>query len=367
MSDCTGCFDGCTQIVSDKCVKYTGNDILFLGIENGMPLSEIEEKLTDYLATVLNGSGIVPTLPDPICDIVNDYLPTSGDITLIHVISALISSACNLQEQIGILSSDVSTIEANYTIGSCLSGVTASSGTHDVLQAVITELCTVSSAVDALQTALTAYVKIADIDTYIANYISTNITSTKPYTKMVPYVAVEYYGDMSNFTIDGTGVGDWEQVYLCNGKNGTPDKRGVFPVGVTKMGGGSYGGTVTYNAGDTGGVNAVTLSTAQMPAHTHNVTVTLSDPGHRHLFGSEDYINNGGYVIHSSIVPGNKGFQKTEDPHLRHFYTKNTDGSNNLQTTGITASTTVTHAGLGGSHENRPPYLACYYIMHIPN
>lgn len=367
MSDCTGCFDGCTQIVSDKCVKYTGNDILFLGIENGMPLSEIEEKLTDYLATVLNGSGIVPTLPDPICDIVNDYLPTSGDITLVHVISALISSACNLQEQIDILSSNVTAIEDDYTIGSCLSGVTASSGTHDILQAVITKLCSVSSAVEALQTALASYVKIADIDTYIANYISTNVTSTKPYTKMVPYVAVEYYGDMSNFTVDGAGVGDWEQVYLCNGLHGTPDKRGVFPVGVTEMGGGSYGGTVTYNAGDTGGANTVTLSTAQMPAHTHNTTVTLNDPGHYHYTFNTDIL-----AYDSPVSSTNYPAQQNDYTNIRGYdivgtATIPTLGKTSSKTTGITTSTSVTHAGLGGSHENRPPYLACYYIMHIPN
>lgn len=367
MDNCTGCFNGCTQIVSDQCVKYTGSNITFLGIENGMPLSEIEEKLTDYLTTVLDGSGIIPTLPDPICSLVSSYLPISGDITLVHVISALISSACDLQTQVDDVSSDVATIEANYTIASCLSGVTPSSGTHNILQAVITELCSVSSAVTALQNALTSYVKISDVNTYIADYITANVTSSKMYLKMVPYVAVEYYGNISNFSADGTGIGDWEQVYLCNGLHGTPDKRGVFPVGITNMGG-SYGGSVTYNAGDTGGANTVTLSTAQMPAHTHNVTVNINDPGHRHLFGSDINMQTlGSYTVYDNIPAGTYGFKEFVNVYLRHLYTKNTDGSNNLQTTGITASTSTAFTGTSNSHENRPPYLACYYIMHIPD
>ena len=366
MNDCTGCFNGCAQIISDQCVKYTGSDITFLGIENGMPLSEVEEKITDYLTTVLDGSGIVPTLPDPICDLVDDYLPTSGDITLVHVISALISAACDLQEQIDTLSTDVATIEADYTIGSCLSGVTASSGTHDVLQAVITELCSVSSAVTALQNALTAYVKIADIDTYIANYIAANVTSSKMYLKMVPYVAVEYYGDTSNFSADGTGIGDWEQVYLCNGLHGTPDKRGVFPVGITNMGG-SYGGSVTYNAGDTGGANTVTLSTAQMPAHTHNVTVNINEPEHFHYTFNNDTVSSISNVA-STNYPVRRSDEGTEWRYIiMGTATIPTLGKTSPSTIGITASTSTAFTGTSNSHENRPPYLACYYIMYVPD
>lgn len=366
MDNCTGCFNGCTQIVSDQCVKYTGSNITFLGIENGMPLSEIEEKLTDYLTTVLDGSGIIPTLPDPICSLVSSYLPISGDITLVHVISALISSACDLQTQVDDVSSDVATIEANYTIASCLSGVTPSSGTHNILQAVITELCSVSSAVTALQNALTSYVKISDVNTYIADYITANVTSSKMYLKMVPYVAVEYYGNISNFSADGTGIGDWEQVYLCNGLHGTPDKRGVFPVGITNMGG-SYGGSVTYNAGDTGGANTVTLSTAQMPAHTHAVTVTPNESPHFHYMFNTDVVS-----VSSNIASTNYPAQEGKPGGNRDYDIMGTAsiptlGKTSSTTTGLTLSTSVTYTGLGGSHENRPPYLACYYIMHIPD
>lgn len=30
---CTNCFNGCTEITSDKCVRYTGTNIPELGIQ----------------------------------------------------------------------------------------------------------------------------------------------------------------------------------------------------------------------------------------------------------------------------------------------------------------------------------------------
>ena len=59
---CTNCFNGCVETTSDKCVKYTGNDIDFLGIEKGDPLEAVEKAITDYLVTVYNGTGIFLSL-----------------------------------------------------------------------------------------------------------------------------------------------------------------------------------------------------------------------------------------------------------------------------------------------------------------
>lgn len=64
---------------------------------------------------------------------------------------------------------------------------------------------------------------------------------------------------------------------LCDGTQGTPDFRGLFPVGASRTGG--------YASGDTGGANEVTLSTAQIPAHGHAAS-TGSAGGHAHVAGS---------------------------------------------------------------------------------
>ena len=45
MSNCTDCYNGCTEIVSDRCVKYTGIDVPVLGIQTGDTLSHVEESI----------------------------------------------------------------------------------------------------------------------------------------------------------------------------------------------------------------------------------------------------------------------------------------------------------------------------------
>ena len=49
---------------------------------------------------------------------------------------------------------------------------------------------------------------------------------------------------------------------LCNGSNSTPDLRNRFIVGA--------GTGSNYSPGNTGGSDSVSLTTAQMPSHTHS-------------------------------------------------------------------------------------------------
>ena len=112
---------------------------------------------------------------------------------------------------------------------------TSTSDTHAVLQAVITKLCDLDVELAALALDVdTNYVKLADLNSLIAAYIaSTSTSGVQYYTRMVPYTVVEYYGSLTgNFDVTGAGLNDWDKIYLCNGLNGTPDKRGRVPVGV---------------------------------------------------------------------------------------------------------------------------------------
>jgi len=98
---CGGCFTGCVNVISDQCIKYTGENIPELGIETNDSLSRVLELITDYL-----------------------------------------------------------------------------------------------------------------LDGEYAKYCN----------RMVPYEVVRYYTtDLSNFSMSGAGIGKWENIYLCNGENGTPD------------------------------------------------------------------------------------------------------------------------------------------------
>lgn len=100
MSECSGCFNGCLEIHSDQCIKYTGLPVPELGIETNDSLSRVLELITDFL---------------------ND-----GEY----------AKYCN---------------------------------------------------------------------------------------RMVPYEIVRYYGPLNNFTLGGSGIDKWENIYLCNGGNGTPN------------------------------------------------------------------------------------------------------------------------------------------------
>ena len=375
---CSNCYNGCTEIVSDRCVRYTGLDVPVLGILSGDSLSVVEASLIEFLTSTLNGIGIKPIV-DPliICNVVQQYLPDCGEFTLNDYITALVKAACDLQEQVDAVVAELLVLNANYDVD-CLTGVTSTSDTHAVLQAVITKLCDLDVELAALALDVdTNYVKLADLNSLIAAYIaSTSTSGTKYYTRMVPYTVVEYYGLLTgNFDVTGAGLNDWEKIYLCNGLNGTPDKRGRVPVGViVGVGGGAMNPAVdpatptnpNYALNGTTGANTVTLNTSQLPSHTHVATVT--DPGHDHFVLAND---------NAAAIPFTAGPTSTApvssyvDLSGNFSYRTGTSalanatvGLSSTDTTGV--SVTNAAAGSGGAHSNIQPVLACYYIMYIP-
>jgi microcystin-dependent protein len=343
-----------------------------LGIQTGDSLSYVEQSLIQFLTSTLNGLGILPIVNDSVlCEVVSKYLPDCGDLTLNDYISALIQAACDLQEQVDVLDGRVDVIEGSYSIG-CLTGVTSTSGTHAILQAVITKLCSIDASLAVLALDVdTNYVKIADLNDLIQAYLDSIATATQHYTKMVPYTAVEYYGSLSNFDSTGAGLGDWVNIYLCNGQNGTPDKRGRVPVGaIDLVPGGTPSAAVNpatpgnpnYAVGDVAGANTITLDATQIPSHTHVIT----DPGHDHFVLANDNAAaisfSGGPTASGPVssyvdLSGNFSYRTGASA-----LTSATIGLSSSETTGITAAST----GGGLSHSNIQPVLACYYIMYIP-
>lgn len=139
---------------------------------------------------------------------------------------------------------------------------------------------------------------------------------------------------------------------LCNGQNGTPDLRDRFIVGA----GSSYG------VGNTGGLNQVTLTTPQIPSHTHsmpsggNHTHTTSlDGAHSHTYqapitsGSHPG-GSGGYNRPNGLETGTTSFSSN------HSHTISSSG---------THTHTINNEGGGQAHENRPPYYALAFIMKL--
>jgi hypothetical protein len=348
---CSNCFNGCAEIVSDRCVRYTGLDAPALGIQAGDTLASVENSLINFLSQVLNGSGVYPNIGiTEVCNVVCKYLPTCCDASINDYVIALIKAACDLQVQVTAEKTRIDVIEANYSV-SCLSGVSANSGTHAILQAVIGKLCELEVDLGALTIDVDEnYVKLADLDSLIAAYLAGQGTSTQYYLKMVPFTVVEYYGPLSNFDASGAGLGNWVNIYLCNGQNGTPDKRGRVGVGaISGVPGGALNAAVNpVNPGNPNyalytatGANTVTLDITQIPSHTHAATV--NDPGHSHTF-------DGG------VRPGGGG----DSTRIGVVAVLNTS----VATTGVTVSNAP--IGGGSAHSNIQPSLACYYIMYIP-
>jgi len=366
---CDNCNNGCIQVTTDQCVNYTGAEVPALGITVPTNLLCIENTLIDAVVSFLDGSGINITVnPSYYCTLVSQYLPAPPAVpTLVELASALVRAACNLQGQVDTINSTLTALNSPYS-ASCLPSVDGSSNTHAVVQAAITQLCTTVSDLAALTNDVTSnYVRVADLNSLIQAYLNSISSNNQQYLKMVPYTAVEYYGPLTNF--DGTGAGinslGWDKVYLCNGNNGTPDKRGRVGVGAIVTPGvvgvplspaidPAFAGNPNYAIGDTDGVNSVTLLASQMPSHTHSATASaisiVSDPGHYHYGGKTEDTGGAGHIGLSSNTPQ--------------------DYATSIATTGIGVSTSVgvtnAPAGSNGAHNNIQPVLATYYIIYLP-
>jgi microcystin-dependent protein len=383
------CYNGCVQVVSDQCVRYTGFDSIPLDITSGDNLQLVIENIIDKLVPLLTGEGDQITLTSAIrCAVINGYLPvptTANQWTSEEVFQALVKVVCNLQTQITAIAADIATLNADYTID-CLTGVTSSSDTHAIVQAIINKLC---ETVDDLTTleldVATNYVKLADLDALIAAYIASQGggSSTQQYLKMVPYVAYEYYGSLSNF--DGSGIGipanGFFKVYLCNGLNGTPDKRGRVAVGaIQNVPGGPLDAAVNpanvgnpnYALSGTAGANTVTLITSQIPVHTHNATVVASG-----TVGDHTHIIMGGSGPGGSAAPNALQVTANEKADGGNASYKMSVATSQVHNSGITSASGAgsvslsvavsnDNTGSGGAHQNIQPVIAAYYIMYIP-
>ena len=127
--------------------------------------------------------------------------------------------------------------------------------------------------------------------------------------------------------------------YLCDGTNGTPDLRDRFVIAAGS----------SYAVGATGGTATSTLTTNELPAHTHTATVT--DPGHTHTLSI-----SGGSSITGLGGSGSSGWSGANTG-VTYVSTSGTTSS----TTGISVANSTT--GTGAAFSNIPPYYALAYVM----
>ena len=346
MSTCTDCLDNCGGVIStDKCIKYTGPEIPLLGICTGDSLFEYEAAVVAQLEKLVDGSDIIISDLDLTCNIVRDTLGAGTEPTLFNLIQALITIDCSYYNNIQNLNA---VVFANFNFNlACLTGLTGSSTRDEILQAVITKLCSVNTRVTAIES---DYVKATELCAKVSTCLAENI-STQYNSRMVPGVVYPYQGSLSNFDNTGKGLSSagFDKVYLCNGLNGTKDWRGRSPIGaVNNVPGGTLDAAVdpslitnagtNYNLHQKVGTSNVTLTTLQIPSHTHGI----NDPGHTHQITG--YV--GGGTSQFSAGTGN-------------FWFHNPDTE--VSTTGIL----LNPAGGGQPHTNVQPSIACYYIIYL--
>lgn len=139
-----------------------------------------------------------------------------------------------------------------------------------------------------------------------------------------------------------------------------------IPTGWALCDGGTYGGVTTpdlqdkfiVGAGSTYAVDATGGSAdAVVVSHTHTASTSITDPGHTHTLraqasGAEaagyGLTITSGFVDRPIVALGSGGGRVSDSA-----------------TTGISASTSVTTAGVSGTNANLPPYFALAYIMKL--
>ena len=139
--------------------------------------------------------------------------------------------------------------------------------------------------------------------------------------------------------------------HLCDGTNSTPDLRNRFILG--------YG---TKNCGIIGGNETVSLSIENMPAHSHNATLDLSNlstsvsGNHSHEYklniSTRDSISTTSST--TILIPGQNGKMLTIMESGSHSHNVNGSGSVSIENTGSNEA-----------YDNMPPYYVLCYIMKI--
>ena len=137
---------------------------------------------------------------------------------------------------------------------------------------------------------------------------------------------------------------------LCDGTSGRPDLRDRFIVGAGN----------TYAVGATGGANSVTLTTDQIPSHSHSGTTNNTDVAHTHTFTSgiqsADHTHSGTTAL-ASIDHTHSGTTASENQNHTHGYS------------GSVSNTDINHyhyfsAGTSGVGDHAHGYTAGTYTSN---
>ena len=119
---------------------------------------------------------------------------------------------------------------------------------------------------------------------------------------------------------------------ICDGTNGTPNLSGRFVVcsGTSEQ---------TYGAGQSGGTDFPTLTTGQMPSHSHGNTCSHTDPQHTHA----NQVSSETVTMQGGVGGATPGLTQVGDKQHAHGGTSHGGGSHAGATGGWTTYADVAH------------------------
>ncbi|SMF96084.1 Microcystin-dependent protein [Methylomagnum ishizawai] len=165
---------------------------------------------------------------------------------------------------------------------------------------------------------------------------------------------------------DGTvlPIQQYAALYSIIGTTYGGDGRSNFALpdlrGRTIVGAGSGPGLSPRVPGTKSGAETVTLSIAQIPAHTHALTAqaNVSIPGTKASTSAGNQSSPAGNILSVPSDGGGLGVQP-----YAPTATANTTMGDSASATASFSNAPTTATGGGGSHDNMQPYLALNYII----
>lgn len=357
----------CFEIISDKCVKYTGPEIEVLGICTGDFLDEVTAVLVAKILSILEAQDM--SAIDLNCDFISQQM-VGENKDIFTLIQVLIDSHCTLKEAVDTINDELDTA-ITFDL-KCITQTSAD--VPGTIQGLINKVCSLNTDIEEIKIQLNNGTDISGtVNNLIGNYLHSFVNTCSEYGiaksgsgstatltlygQVPPYSPIPCFAPLSYF--DNTGIGHADSPFcgwfICNGNNGTPDMRGYTFAGATSLPGifaanpldngvdpAIQGTPYATSISDKKGTVKETLTISQTPAHNH----TVNESGHTHSFT---------VTKPSGTSPGGLPMAAGSDA----VYPQ----TNTLNTTSATTGISINPSGGGQAHNNIQPTVYGYWIM----